>query len=183
MSREHVWNDDLGMFVPVDEALAESVQPIPGYEKPDPERQKQRDRRHERFINEREKRYERLVDEVRAEEDACQGDPWKLALLRDKYSSARSGWNETRIDQSKTSDQRSGTVYIIQDLSSGLYKIGRTNNLNRRMKELGVGKTARLVDSKQVSDSAAIERAAHKRYRSSRLPQTEYFKLPHPPTI
>jgi hypothetical protein len=78
---------------------------------------------------------------------------------------------------------RAGTVYVIQDISTGLYKIGITTNMQRRMRELGVGTTARLVEQKQVSDARAVEKAAHKRYKAQRLPQTEYFRLDRPPTI
>jgi hypothetical protein len=81
------------------------------------------------------------------------------------------------------SSSKSGIVYVIQDLRTGLFKIGRTTNLSLRMKALGVGKTARLIQHKFVSDAAAFERAAHRRYRAQRLPQTEYFHLSAPPTI
>ena len=76
-----------------------------------------------------------------------------------------------------------GTVYVIKDRSTGLYKIGRTKNLERRMQELGVGKTADLVSSVEVGDMNAVEKAAHRRYKDKRLPQTEYFKLDRPPQI
>ena len=78
---------------------------------------------------------------------------------------------------------KAGSVYVIQDKESGLYKIGRTTNMQRRMRELGVGKTARLVRQKQVEDAAAVEKAAHLRYKAARLPQTEYFKLNNPPFV
>jgi predicted GIY-YIG superfamily endonuclease len=76
-----------------------------------------------------------------------------------------------------------GTVYVIQDIATGMYKIGRTKNLDRRMKELGVGKTAKLIQHAEVSDSFSVEKAAHRRYSSKRLPQSEYFKLNSPPSI
>lgn len=82
-----------------------------------------------------------------------------------------------------TSGPKSGWVYVIRDNSTGLYKIGRTKHLDQRMRQLGVGKTATLIQKKQVSDSYAVEKDAHKRYKNSRLPQTEYFKLNSPPTI
>jgi predicted GIY-YIG superfamily endonuclease len=74
-------------------------------------------------------------------------------------------------------------VYIIQDTATGLYKIGRTGNMSRRMKELGVGKSARLVSQHHTSNAAALESAAHRRYKNQRLPQTEYFRLSAPPII
>jgi predicted GIY-YIG superfamily endonuclease len=76
-----------------------------------------------------------------------------------------------------------GVVYVIEEMRTGLYKIGMTTNLERRMRELGVGKTARLVQQRQVSDARAVERAAHERYKAHRIPQTEYFKLNSPPSI
>ena len=83
----------------------------------------------------------------------------------------------------KPSGDSPGTVYVIQDKETGLYKIGRTTNMQRRMRELGVGKTARLITSKSVGDAPAVEKAAHQRYKANRLPQTEYFKLGSPPAI
>ena len=88
-----------------------------------------------------------------------------------------------RAIPSANTPELAGTVYVIQDIQSRLYKIGRTTNLQRRMKELGVGSTARLISSKQVSNAAEVERRAHQRYKSARLPQTEYFKLDRPPMI
>ena len=96
-------------------------------------------------------------------------------------------WQEqerlARAIPSANNPELAGTVYVIQDIQSRLYKIGRTTNLQRRMKELGVGATARLISSKQVSNAAEVERRAHQRYKSARLPQTEYFKLDRPPMI
>ena len=84
----------------------------------------------------------------------------------------------TRKDQT-----RAGFVYVVQDTESKLYKIGRTQNMDRRMQQLGVGRTARLVTSKYVPDAVETERQAHIRYKNYRLPQTEYFRLPHAPSI
>jgi predicted GIY-YIG superfamily endonuclease len=82
-----------------------------------------------------------------------------------------------------TTSKQGGFVYVIQDIQSGLYKIGITTNMPRRMQELGVGKTARLLQQKQVTNPRAVEKAAHERYRAARLPQTEYFKLTSPPSV
>lgn len=95
---------------------------------------------------------------------------WKLAPLALKKAIYPQGENP-------------GHVYVIQDKETELYKIGRTTNLERRLRELGVGRTARLISSKRVGDCHAVEKSAHKRYRRNRLPQTEYFKLPRPPEI
>ena len=34
---------------------------------------------------------------------------------------------------------KAGFVYVIQDVYTGMYKISRTKDLDRRMKELGAG--------------------------------------------
>jgi len=83
----------------------------------------------------------------------------------------------------KPQTDKSGWVYVIQDNTTRLYKIGRTKNIERRLKELGVGKSARLIQRKLVADCYAVERAAHQRYKTHRLPQTEYFKLSSAPII
>ena len=86
-------------------------------------------------------------------------------------------------DSSGDDPKKSGWVYVLRDNSTGLYKIGRTKNISQRMRQLGVGKTSTLVQKKYVSDSYAAEKAAHKRYKNFRLPQTEYFKLTSPPIV
>ena len=40
---------------------------------------------------------------------------------------------------------KAGYVYVIQDVYTGMYKIGRTKDLDRRLKELGVGVSANLI--------------------------------------
>ena len=76
-----------------------------------------------------------------------------------------------------------GYVYVIQDIDTCLYKIGITNNPDRRLKELGVGNTAVLISCEYYENAREIEKNAHKRYGKYRLPQTEYFKLNQPPAI
>jgi len=76
-----------------------------------------------------------------------------------------------------------GYVYVIQDLESGLYKIGITIDPERRFKELGVDNSAVLISCEYYPNAREIEKNAHKRYAEYRLPQTEYFKLNQPPEI
>ena len=76
-----------------------------------------------------------------------------------------------------------GYVYVIQDIDTGLYKIGVTNNPERRLKELGVGNSAVLISYDYFQNAREVEKNAHKRYSDYRLPQTEYFKLNQPPSI
>lgn len=79
--------------------------------------------------------------------------------------------------------RQAGTVYVLQHIDTGLYKIGRTTNMKARMRTLGVGKTTRLISSRYVSNAAEVEKAAHRRYKGQRLPQTEYFRLDSAPSI
>jgi hypothetical protein len=112
-------------------------------------------------------------------------DPWG-ELSAPAVSKMQSGirildpWQFDFVSQDQN---RSGYIYVVQDIESKLYKIGRTQNMGRRMQQLGVGKTARLVSSKHVPNAAEAERLAHVRYKDYRLPQTEYFRLQHPPSI
>ena len=76
-----------------------------------------------------------------------------------------------------------GTVYVIQNISTGLYKIGITTNMQQRMRQLRVGKSSRLIGQRWSSDARAVERAAHQRYKAQRIPQTEYFNLSTPPIL
>ena len=76
-----------------------------------------------------------------------------------------------------------GYVYVIQDLESGLFKIGYTKDPDRRFDELGVGLTAQEISCDFFENAREIEKKAHKKYADSRLPQSEYFKLYKPPII
>jgi len=76
-----------------------------------------------------------------------------------------------------------GFVYVIQDLDSGLFKIGYTKNPDSRFDELGVGLTAQEISCDYFDNAREVERAAHEKYADARLPQSEYFKLYKPPVI
>ena len=78
---------------------------------------------------------------------------------------------------------KEGYVYLIQDIRSGLYKIGITKNMGKRMKQLGVGDTAKLIDDIYVPDAREREKKLHKKYKDARLPQTEYFNIGYPPSL
>ena len=63
-------------------------------------------------------------------------------------------------------------VYLIQN--GDLFKIGRTEHLKRRLKQLLPGK---LVQAGQTDRSRDLEYELHQRFKSVRIPQTEYFRL------
>ena len=78
---------------------------------------------------------------------------------------------------------KEGHVYLIKDIRSGLYKIGITKNMEKRMKQLGVGDTAELIDDIFVPDAREREKQLHKKYKDARLPQTEYFNIGYRPSL
>ena len=78
---------------------------------------------------------------------------------------------------------KEGYVYLIQDIRSGLYKIGITKNMEKIMKQLGVGDLAKLIDSVFSPDAGEREKQLHKNYKDARLPWTEYFNIGYPPDL
>jgi len=71
-------------------------------------------------------------------------------------------------------------VYLIQAHNSGgLHKIGKTLNIDRRMRQLKVSQEDRVkvieLPSMEVMDAA--ERALHRAFAGVRIPQSEMFNL------
>ena len=66
----------------------------------------------------------------------------------------------------------SGYVYLIKNRD--LYKIGITENLEQRMKQL---KPDKVVSTLRTEDFETLEKELHKKYKDVRIPQTEYFRL------
>jgi len=65
-----------------------------------------------------------------------------------------------------------GYVYLIRN--GDLHKIGRTDNLDRRLKQL---QPCVLVQSLKTDRSRDLEHELHQQFKAKRLPQTEYFRL------
>ena len=65
-----------------------------------------------------------------------------------------------------------GFVYLIRN--KDLYKIGITENLEQRMKQL---KPDEIVATLETEDYEKLEKELHKKFKSKRIPQTEYFRL------
>ncbi len=66
----------------------------------------------------------------------------------------------------------SGHIYLIKN--KDLYKIGVTKNFKRRMRVL---KPDEIVKVLKIDSYKALEKKLHRRYKDSRIPQTEYFRL------
>ena len=68
----------------------------------------------------------------------------------------------------------SGWLYLIRN--GDLYKIGITKNLENRMRQL---KPDYIIAKLYSKNYKQLERELHKRYKSVRIPQSEYFRLDH----
>ena len=55
-----------------------------------------------------------------------------------------------------------------------IYKIGITDNLLRRFKQL---KPDEIINTVKCSNYQSLERKLHQKYKEFRIPQTEYFRL------
>jgi hypothetical protein len=65
-----------------------------------------------------------------------------------------------------------GFVYLIRN--QDLYKIGRTDNLERRLQQLA---PCSLVSAAETDRSRDLEHEMHIAFKHRRIPQTEYFRL------
>lgn len=119
--------------------------------------------------------FERLAPySFEIEENCC------LALIRMGHLSASvkyCGRQLFKEDQasSRIATVNHGFVYFIRN--GDLYKIGITENLLRRVKELNPDEILNVV---RCSNYKELERKLHEHFKHKRLPQTEYFRLdPH----
>ena len=77
-----------------------------------------------------------------------------------------------------------GWVYVIRDMESGLYKIGKIDNWVRRFKQLKVdGIKIQAIQLRWVEVRHQVEKYHHDLYDAYRLPQSEWFKLSKQPII
>ena len=65
-----------------------------------------------------------------------------------------------------------GFVYFIRN--KDLFKIGVTENILRRLKQLAPDELLNVV---RCSNFQEVEREPHRKFKDVRLPQTEYFRL------
>ena len=68
-----------------------------------------------------------------------------------------------------------GFLYFVRN--ADLYKIGITDNLLRRLKELRPDEILNVV---RCTNYKALERELHRAFKARRVPQTEYFRLSAP---
>jgi hypothetical protein len=65
-----------------------------------------------------------------------------------------------------------GWVYLIRN--GDLHKIGRTDNLQQRLKQLDPDEVIQVLETDRSRD---LEHELHKEFQTKRLPQSEYFRL------
>ena len=81
-------------------------------------------------------------------------------------------FEETKDDKDEIDESDIGYVYFIRN--KDLYKIGKTNNMLRRMKQL---EPDELLDSVRCSNYHQLEREVQAQFKAVRIPQTEYYRL------
>ena len=74
-------------------------------------------------------------------------------------------------------DGRIGYVYIIENLLSEGYKIGITDNIHRRFKQLEIGSKAVCVGYWSSPTYRQLEKFLHTQFNPQNVPQSEWFML------
>ena len=115
--------------------------------------------------------------------DDAWGDPLPKNKRGERFFDSVDPLYDQDLDAWGYDKSKEGHVYLIQDNRTGLYKIGITKNMEQRMKQLGVGDTAKLIDDIFVPDAKDREKQLHKKYKDERLPQTEYFNIGYEPNL
>jgi hypothetical protein len=96
-----------------------------------------------------------------------------MEAKREAKLAARAAEEEIATQQeSEAPPPPTGFVYFIRN--GGLFKIGITENMLRRMGELTPDELLNVV---RCSNFQEVERELHRRFKDVRLPQTEYFRL------
>jgi hypothetical protein len=70
-----------------------------------------------------------------------------------------------------------GYIYLIKSRILGGYKVGKTKNPDQRFSQLDVPKKATVVACWYTDQMSRLEKAVHKKFKSVRVPQSEWFDL------
>lgn len=89
-----------------------------------------------------------------------------------KYDNAVNASIPKDVQELSAKEQKAGYTYFIRN--GGLFKIGITENLIRRVNELSPDELLNVVRCVNYQD---VERELHRKFKDVRLPQTEYFRL------
>ena len=96
------------------------------------------------------------------------GDPKDLGMLIHEWHDFKAA----KANRAVVASCPTGFVYFVRN--GGLFKIGITENMLRRMGELTPDELLNVV---RCSNFQELERELHRRFKDVRLPQTEYFRL------
>ena len=91
-----------------------------------------------------------------------------FAVLRGDKKAIRNT-EATKLD---ANSGKYGFVYLIQN--NDIYKIGITENLLRRFRQL---KPTEILDVVRCTNYKTLEQELHIKFKNVRIPQTEYFRL------
>ena len=109
-----------------------------------------------------------LYEELKTERFDKEEEEEEIKLLMEDNDE-----NFEEADYSEEIDESDiGFVYFIRN--KDLYKIGKTNNMLRRMKQL---EPDELLDSVRCSNYHQLEREVQAQFKDVRIPQTEYYRL------
>jgi hypothetical protein len=81
-----------------------------------------------------------------------------------------------RMRAKRKTQARAGFVYIVLDLDTGLYKIGATKNISRRIRNVRIGRRLRHIATIKSDYYLEDERLYHEKYRAQHVGH-EWFKL------
>lgn len=87
---------------------------------------------------------------------------------------------KNKASTSSVISARAGIVYVVKSENSNLFKIGRTTNINRRLKQLQSMNSGALSLIKQIKchDAVATESALHQKFKAYRRAGSEWFQVP-----
>ena len=74
-------------------------------------------------------------------------------------------------------DGKIGYVYVIENLQAQGYKIGITDNIHRRFRQLEVGTKANFIGYWSSENYKNLEKFLHTQFEPERVPQSEWFIL------
>jgi hypothetical protein len=81
-----------------------------------------------------------------------------------------------RMRAKRKTQARAGFVYIVLDLDTGLYKIGATKNISRRIRNVRIGRKLQHIATIKSDYYLDDERIYHEKYRAQHVGH-EWFKL------
>ena len=134
-------------------------------------RVKQEAERPEEARQERERILKAKIESLRPAAREWVEGAWRSVEARDfqRQSGVEGAW---RSEEARDFQRQSGFVYLVRN--GDLYKIGITQNVQRRMTQLKPDKVLKTV---RCSNFKEVERQLHARFKKVRIPQSEYFRL------